>query len=265
MVLKDRQHIGTMADQRHYYIIIEDQQMDIISFLKKYQIIYSNPITIQNIIKFVKNSLLLKRTYRKENRRKIFQILETLSTKTTREIVRLIKQGYLYVIPEHHQYLVMFFWGWKTFDEMVETDILRQAQSVYTTDGIKKINVPREMIPASFVLSLAQLLGIDKNLCNKSLMRRCGFHHLSIMLGALNCFYSLSDTRIEHIFPNLSKFFKIFQNFLLIIFNFVNKFYSEYIIISVIDYWMNVEIINQFFLVINGRGIGPEKSKPAMQ
>lgn len=192
-VLKDRQHIGTMADEKHCYIVIDKDRMDIISFLRKYQGIFCKSNFLNDIIKFVRNSLLLTKTIQEKNRCKIEEILDSFPKQRKSKIIKWIRIGFYYVIPEHYQYLVMFFWGWKTYEQMTQTDILHQAQRICSQDsGIYKIDVPREMIPATFVLYLAKKVGIPNSLCNKQLMRKGGFHHLDILLGALDCYYSLS-------------------------------------------------------------------------
>lgn len=192
ILMRDRQFIGNMADRKHQYITIPSGSMDIITFLKTKKMKYQD--WINDIILFTKNHMLLKRTYEIANRDKILNKLQTLGLTKTKYIIKLIKYGYLKVIPQHYPYMLSYFFGWQTFEQLTETNIIdkEHGQAIWTEEGIKMIDVPRYPLPASFVLYLAQCVGISTEICNVQLMSRCGYHHLDILIGALDSYYKLT-------------------------------------------------------------------------
>ena len=194
IAIQDRQAIGNQADTVPSYIVIPRGKYDIISFLTHptYSIIYSDKGTVDKMIVFTKSVMLLQKTKEESSRSKLLRQLEN-TAKLTRDYVLL---GFHLVVPSHIQHFMSLCFGWKSFEELT-SDVICEVDYVCPNGDIskkRKVSVPKEPLPVSFVLRMAKYLRVSKHLMNQELIIRHGYHHLDTFISALHGFYKLSAT-----------------------------------------------------------------------
>ena len=237
--------VGKVADVGHSYIVVPQDKMVVIEFFTENEKIYSNHQILYYIIRFVRGTCLLRRTYEMDNRAKLRAELCSIP----KRIQQLLIHAFNTVIPCHYGFMFALFTGHSSF-EQVTKDVMSDPQKIYRNGKVENIQVPKFVVPKTFIVTVARALNIPDELYEDSKLSQGGYHSLKLCIAALQSFYELG-TSIAY---NSLKFHKILYNFV--------KLYTAFIQVRFLHfrYIVKRKMENQFSMAKNGESICKGKS-----
>ena len=198
IVFHDRVRMAMQADREKRFLVLKGGDVDIMSFLMKYEYIFNNEEIMNDIIPYTKAVFKQRRSYEKNNVADILKQIQPGSTHFN-QMRKYLKLGFAVLPLNHLCFYTALLFGFQTFDQMTKTNIIPNGQWCLDCRGSEKqlysISIPKYPLPVSFPLYLAKHLGYQHINDYKQLISP-GFHTFSAFLGTQEAFYKFSIKNI---------------------------------------------------------------------